>query len=114
MTAPVRMAGAVGAAAGCAVGWVMAGAVLVGTGGGGAGVFGGGVLGAGAGGGASDINTASTVFSVMRTTLRAKPEEIAQSISTCSTTTRPMPVRCLLGERWRAAYGLAAEVEYGD
>jgi hypothetical protein len=64
------MAGAVGAAAGGAVVCVMAGAVLVGAGGGGAGVLGGGVLGVGrgAGGGASDINTASTVFSVMRTT----------------------------------------------
>jgi hypothetical protein len=81
----------------------MAGAVLVGAGGGGAGVFGGGVLGAGAGGGASDINTASTVFSVMRTTLRAKPDEMAQNKSACNSTTRPMPVRCLREERWRAA-----------
>lgn len=83
----------------------MTGAVLVGAGGGGAGVFGGGVLGvgAGAGGGASVINTASTVFSVMRTTLRAKPDEMAHSKSACNNTTKPMPVRCLRGERWRAA-----------
>jgi hypothetical protein len=82
----------------------MAGAVLVGAGGGGAGVFGGGVLGVGAGaGGASVNNTASTVFSVMRTILRAKPDEMAQSSNACSNTTRPMPVRCLRGERWRAA-----------
>ena len=97
----MRMAGAVGAAAaaGAAVG-VMAGAVLVGAGGGGAGVLGGGVLGAGgAGGGASDINTASTVFSVMRTTWRAKPDEIAHSNKACKSTTRTMPVRCLRGER---------------
>ncbi len=71
------MAGAAGAAAGGVGAWVMAGAGLVGAGGGGAGVFGGGVFGAGVGGGgASVINTASTVFSVMRTTLRAKPDEM--------------------------------------
>ena len=99
MTAPVRIAGAAGAAAGGVGAWVMAGAVLVGAGGGGAGVLGGGVLGAGAGGGASVINTASTVFSVMRTTLRAKPDEIAHNKSTCNNTTRPMPVKCLRGER---------------
>ena len=93
------MAGAAGAAAGGVGAWVMAGAVLVGAGGGGAGVLGGGVFGAGAGGGASDINTASTVFSVMRTTLRAKPEEIAHNSNTCNSTTSPMPVRCLRGER---------------
>ena len=98
------MAGAAGAAAGDVGAWVMAGAVLVGAGGGGAGVLGGGVLGAaGAGGGASDINTASTVFSVMRTTLRAKPDEMAHSNNACNSTTKPMPVRCLRGERWRAA-----------
>ena len=79
---------------------MMAGAVLVGAGGGGAGVFWGGVWGAtGVGGGASDISTASTVFSVMRTTLRAKPEEIAHSNKPCKSTTKPMPVRCLRGER---------------
>ena len=101
MTAPVRIAGAAGAAAGGVAAWVMAGAVLVGAGGGGAGVFGGGVLGGGvgAGGGASDINTASTVFSVMRTTLRAKPDEIAHSSKACNSTTKLMPVRCLRGER---------------
>ena len=94
------MAGAVGAAAGGVLVCVMAGAVLVGAGGGGAGVFGGGALGAaGAGGGASDINTASTVFSVMRTTLRAKPDEIAHSSNACNSTTKPMPVRCLRGLR---------------
>ena len=91
MTAPVRMAGAAGAAAGGVGAWVMAGAVLVGAGGGGAGVLGGGVFGAGAGGGASDINTASTEFSVMRTTLRAKPDEIAHSSKACSTNTSAMP-----------------------
>ena len=81
MTAPVRMAGAAGAAAGGVGAWVMAGAVLVGAGGGGAGVLGGGVFGGGvgAGGGASVISTASTVFSVMRTTSRAKPLEMAHS-----------------------------------
>lgn len=93
------MAGAAGAAAGGVGAWVMAGAVLVGAGGGGAGFFGGGILGAGAGGGASDISTASTVFSVMCTTLRAKPEEMAHSNNTCNSTTKPMPVRCLRGER---------------
>ncbi len=98
--APVRMAGAVGAAAGGVFVWVMAGAVLVGAGGGGAGVLGGGVVGtARAGGGASDINTASTVFSVMRTTLRAKPDEIAHNNKACNSTTSPMPVKCLRGER---------------
>lgn len=110
MTAPVRIAGAggatgaVGAAAGGALGWVMAGAVLVGAGGGGAGV---GVLGVGAwgvgagagGGGASVINTASTVFSVKRTTCLAKPEVIAHSSSVCKSTTKPMPVRFVRGER---------------
>ncbi len=100
MTAPVRMAGAVGAAAGGVLVCVMAGAVLVGAGGGGAGVLGGGVLGAvGAGGGASDINTASTVLSAMRTTWRAKPDAIAHNKSACNSTTSPMPVRCLRGER---------------
>ncbi len=94
------MAGAAGAAAGGVGACVMAGAVLVGAGGGGAGVFGGGVFGAGVGGGgASVINTASTVFSVMRTTLRAKPDEMAHNNSTCRSTTKPMPVRCLRGER---------------
>jgi hypothetical protein len=106
------MAGAVGtgAGAGAAVGGcVIAGAVvLVGAGGGGAaGVLGGGgVFGAGAGvggGGASVIKTASTVFSVMRTTLRAKPEEMAQSNRACRTTTPAMPAKCLRGERCRAA-----------
>jgi len=100
------MAGAVGAAAGGVLGWVMAGAVLLGAGGGGAGVFGaggGGVLGAGAGGGASDMSTASTVFSVMRTTLRAKPDVMAHNSTRCSTTTSAMPMRCLRGERWRVA-----------
>ena len=59
----------------------MAGAVLVGAGGGGAGVFGGGVFGGGvgAGGGASVISTASTVFSVMRTTLRALSASSAET-----------------------------------
>jgi len=91
----------VGAAAGGVGAWVMAGAVLVGAGGGGAGVLGGGVLGGGvgAGGGASVINTASTVFSVMRTTWRAKPDEIAHNSNACKSTTKPMPVRCLRGER---------------
>ncbi len=99
MIAPVRMAGAVGAGAGSAV-WVIAGAVLVGAGGGGTGVLGGGVLGAtGVGGGASDMSTASTVFSVMCTTRRARPEEIAHSSKPCKSTTKPMPVRCLRGER---------------
>ncbi len=94
------MAGAVGAAAGGVLVCVMAGAALVGAGGGGAGVLGGGVLGAaGTGGGASDINTASTVFSVIRTTLRAKPDAIAHSNSACKSNTNPMPVRCLRGER---------------
>ena len=93
------MAGAAGAAAGDVGAWVMAGAVLVGTGGGGAGVFGGGVLGAGAGGGASDISTASTVFSVILTTLRAKPEAMAHNNNACNKITKPMPVRCLRGER---------------
>jgi hypothetical protein len=77
----------------------MAGAVLVGAGGGGAGVFWGGVLGAGAGGGASDISTASTVFSVILTTLRAKPEAMAHNNNACNKITKPMPVRCLRGER---------------
>ena len=86
-----------GAAAGGVVAWVMAGAALVGAGGGGAGDLGGGA--GGAGGGASDISTASTVFSVMRTTWRAKPEEIAHSSKPCKSTTKPMPVRCLRGER---------------
>ena len=84
------------------MGWVMAGAVLLGAGGGGAGVgvLGGcGVLGVGAGGGASVIKTASTVFSVMRTTWRAKPDEIAHNNKACNSTTRPMPVKCLRGER---------------
>lgn len=100
MTAPVRTAGAVGAAAGGVLVCVMAGAVLVGAGGGGAGVFGGGVLGAaGAGGGASDISTASTVFSLKRTTLRASPEEIAHNSNACNTMTQPMPTRCLRGVR---------------
>ena len=87
------MAGAAGAGAGAGgVGaWVMAGAVLVGAGGGGAGVLGGGVLGAGAGGGASVISTASTVFSVMRTTLRAKPDEIAHNNKACNASTSAMP-----------------------
>ncbi len=93
------MAGAAGAAAGDVGAWVMAGAVLVGTGGGGAGVLGGGVLGAGAGGGASDISTASTVFSVILTTLRAKPEAMAHNNNACNKITKPMPVRCLRGER---------------
>ena len=120
MTAPVRMAGVGGAAGeggagvaattGGALGCVMAGAVLVGAGGGaGVGVWGGGGLGvgtgagmgggAGLGGGASDINTASTVFSVKRTTCLAKPEVIAHSNSACKSTTKPMPVRCLRGAR---------------
>ncbi|WP_310628253.1 hypothetical protein, partial [Limnohabitans sp.] len=72
-------------------------------GGGGAGGLGGGALGGGAGGVASDINTASTVFSVMRTTLRAKPEAMAHSSKRCSTSTSAMPVKCLRVERWRAA-----------
>ena len=93
------MAGAAGAAAGGVGAWVMAGAVLVGAGGGGAGVFWGGVLGAGAGGGASDISTASTVFSVILTTLRAKPEAMAHNNNACNKITKPMPVRCLRGER---------------
>ncbi len=95
------MAGAAGAAAGGVGAWVMAGAVLVGAGGGGAGVLGGGVFGGGveADGGASVISTASTVFSVMLTTLRAKPLEIAHSSKAWSSTTSPMPVRCLRGER---------------
>lgn len=93
------MAGAAGAAAGGVGAWVMAGAVLVGAGGGGAGVFGGGVLGAGAGGGASDISTASTVFSVILTTLRARPEAMAHNNNACNKITKPMPVRCLRGER---------------
>lgn len=117
MTAPVRMAGAgaatgaggagVAATTGGALGCVMAGAVLVGAGGGGAGVgvCGGGVLGvgmgagAGLGGGASVINTASTVFSVKRTTCLAKPEVIAHSNNACKSTTKAMPVRCLRGAR---------------
>ena len=99
MTAPVRTAGAVGAAAGDVLVCVMAGAVLVGAGGA-AGVLGGGVLGAaGAGGGASDISTASTVFSLKRTTLRASPEEIAHNSNACSAMTQPMPTRCLRGVR---------------
>ena len=93
------MAGAAGAAAGGVGAWVIAGAVLVGAGGGGAGVLGGGVLGAGAGGGASDISTASTVFSVILTTLRAKPEAMAHNNNACNKITKPMPVRCLRGER---------------
>ena len=107
------MAGAVGAGAGGAVGCVIAGAVLVGAGGGGAGVLGGGgVFGVGVGGGgASVINTASTVFSVMRTTLRAKPVEIAQSNSACRASTHAIPARCLRGERCRAAYGDAGDCE---
>lgn len=111
MTAPVRMvgtggaSGAVGAAAGGVLGCVMAGAVLVGAGGGGAGVgiLGGGLLGVGAGasggGGASVINTASTVFSVKRSTCLPKPEVIAHSSSACKSTTKPMPVRFLRGLR---------------
>ena len=117
MTAPVRIvgtggaAGAVGAGgaaagvAGGGLGWVMAGAGLAGAGGGGAGVgiLGGGVLGVGAGGGggggASVINTASTVFSVIRTTCLAKPDVIAHSNTACNSTTNPMPVRCLRGAR---------------
>ena len=97
------VAGAAGAAAGGVLGWLIAGAVLVGAGGGGAGVLGGGVLGAGAGGGASDTNTASTVFSVIRTTLRAKPEAMAHNSKACSTTTSEMPMKCLRCWRWRAA-----------
>ena len=95
------MGGAAGVAAGGAVGCVMAGAVLVGAGGGGVGVLGGGVFGGGvgAGGGASVISTASTVFSAMRTTLRAKPDEMAHNKSTCNNTARPIPVKCLRGER---------------
>lgn len=93
------MAGAAGAAAGGVGACVMAGAVLVGAGGGGAGVLGGGVFGAGAGGGASDISTASTVFSVILTTLRAKPEAMAHNNNACNKITKPMPVRCLRGER---------------
>jgi hypothetical protein len=93
------MAGAAGAAAGGVGAWVIAGAALVGAGGGGAGVLGGGVLGAGAGGGASDISTASTVFSVILTTLRAKPEAMAHNNNACNKITKPMPVRCLRGER---------------
>ena len=107
MTAPVRMAGAVGAGGGATagmVGCVMAGAALVGAGGGGVGVgvLGGGVLGVGAGaggGGASVSSTASTVFSVMRTTFLAKPELIAHNSKACKSTTRPTPVTCLRGER---------------
>ena len=107
MTAPVRMAGAVGAGGAAAagmVGCVMAGAALVGAGGGGVGVgvLGGGVLGVGAGaggGGASVSSTASTVFSVMRTTFLAKPELIAHNSKACKSTTRPTPVTCLRGER---------------
>ena len=55
--------------------------------------------GVGAGGGASVMSTASTVFSVIRTTLRAKPEAMAQSSNACNKITKPMPVRCLRGER---------------
>ena len=68
-------------------GWVMAGAGLVGAGVGGVGVWaGGGVLGGGeggvgVGGTASVNNTASTVFSVRRTTWRAKPDEMAHNSS---------------------------------
>jgi hypothetical protein len=111
------MAGAAGAGegAGGEGACVIAGAVLVGAGSGGAGFFGGGVFGGGvgAGGGASVINTASTVFSVIRTTWRAKPDEIAHSNKACNKTTRPMPVKCLRGERCRAAYGEAAIVVMG-
>ena len=77
----------VSVAAGGVGAWVMAGAVLVGAGGGGAGDFWGGVLGGGVGlgggggGGASVIKTASTVFSVSRTTWRAKPDEMAHKSS---------------------------------
>lgn len=94
-------AGAAGAAAGGVGVWVMAGAVLVGAGGGGVGVLGGGVFGGGVGvgGGASVINTASTVFSVMRTTWRAKPEAMPQSNNACKTITKTIPVRCLRGAR---------------
>ena len=116
MTAPVRIAGA-GATAGAggagaattggALGCVMAGAVLVGAGGGGAsvGVWGGGDLGVGMGAGAdlgsgaSVINTASTVFSVKRTTCLAKPEVIAHSNRACKDSTKKMLVRCLRGAR---------------
>jgi hypothetical protein len=35
----------------------------------------------------------------MRTTLRAKPDEMAHNKSTCNNTTRPIPVKCLRGER---------------
>lgn len=95
------MAGAAGAAAGGVGAWVIAGAVLVGAGGGGAGVLGGGVFGGGvgAGGGASVISTASTVFSVILTTLRAKPQAMAHNNNACNKITKPMPVRCLRGER---------------
>lgn len=96
IAAPVRMAGAAGAAGlgvgaaaamGGATGRVIAGAVLVGAGVGGVGAWaGGGVLGGGEGrvgvGGAASVNsTASTVFSVSRTTWRAKPDEMAHNSS---------------------------------
>ena len=112
MTGAAGGAGAgVGADTGGATGWVMAGAVLFGAGGGGAkvGVLGGGgVLGEGSGvgadgGGASVNNTASTVFSAIRTTLWARPEEMTHSNKPCNSTTRPIPKRCLRGERCRSA-----------
>ena len=113
MTGAAGGAGGAGAGAdtGGATGWVMAGAVLFGAGGGGAkvGVLGGGgVLGEGSGvgadgGGASVNNTASTVFSAIRTTLWARPEEMTHSNKPCKATTSAMLARCLRGLRWRWA-----------
>jgi hypothetical protein len=39
------------------------------------------------------------VFSVILTTLRAKPEAMAHNNNACNKITKPMPVRCLRGER---------------
>ena len=104
MVAPTRTAGVAGAAlGGGAMGVLMTGVVGVGEGAAGVGVLGGGVCGVGAGGGASDISTASTVFSVMRTTWRAKPELMAHHNKPCNSTTSARLVKCLRGERWRAA-----------
>lgn len=108
MAAPTLAAGVAGAALGAgggALGVLITGVAEVGVGAAGVGVLGGGVFGAccGAGGGASDNSSASTVFSVIRTTWRASPELMAHNNSACSAMTKPMLVKCCLGARWRCA-----------
>jgi hypothetical protein len=88
---------------GAAVVGVAAVGVGVGVGVGG-GVLSVGVGGVGAGGGASDISTASTVFSVIRTTCCANPELMAHHSKPCNNTTSARLANSLRGERWRAAY----------